>query len=53
MASPAPKAWELGRELMWQARQGRQAFDEVERIRKSREKIDKRYDDAGRKFRAY
>lgn len=53
MASSDPEAQALGREMAWKAREGREAFKELERARKSRGEIDRRYKDALRSFGGY
>lgn len=53
MASPDPKAQELGRELAWQVQKGREAFEELKRAREQRGATKVRYEDAIRRLRGY
>lgn len=50
MASPDPKAQELGRKLAWEVQKGREAFEELKRAHEQRGETKERYRNALRKL---
>ncbi|MWK59404.1 DUF4124 domain-containing protein [Pseudomonas otitidis] len=50
MASPDPKAQDLGRKLAWEAQKGREAFEELKKAHEQRAETKQRYKDALRKL---
>lgn len=53
MASPDPRAQEIGREMAWQVQKGREAFEDLKRAREQRRATKERYEDAIREFGGY